>query len=55
MSMTYDSDSGRLTFLKETACSPEWLHATTGKLYMYIATTVCSIVNSLHVSYESVQ
>ena len=27
--MTYDSDSGRLTFLKETACSPEWLHAST--------------------------
>ena len=32
--MTYDSDSGRLTFLKKkTACSQEWLHASTGKLY----------------------
>ena len=31
--MTYDSDSGRLTFLKETAHSLEWLRASTGKLY----------------------
>ena len=30
---TYNSDSGKLTFLKETARSPEWLHVTTGKLY----------------------
>jgi len=28
-----DNDSGKLTFLKETAHSPEWLRAGTGKLY----------------------
>ena len=27
------SDSGRLTFLKEIARSPEWLRVSTGKLY----------------------
>ena len=33
ITMTYDSDSGRLTILKETVHSPEWLCAGTGKLY----------------------
>ena len=31
--LAYCSDSGRLTFLKETTRSPEYLSVTTGKLY----------------------
>ena len=47
------SNSGRLTFLKETARSPEWLRVTTGKLYHSLSYWL--VFTQIFVSYESVQ
>ena len=47
------SNSGRLTFLKETARSPEWLCVTTGKLYHSLCHWM--VFTQIFVSYESVQ
>jgi len=52
MSGTLGSDSGRLTFLKETAHSPEQLCVTTGKLYHSLCHWM--VFTQIFVSYKSV-